>query len=203
MGPSHSLHNAGDPGTALGSPNMQIKERNPNSKSRTAGRPGRRQALAVAAALVASGCLEAGSLVVNTTETYQTVDGFGACIISYDLLPSYQDPAFYDAAVFDLGLSILRIPVGDLEVVANDNEDPDNFDWTSFDPDGVGLVMEMARQFQFRGLDHILATPWSPPGWMKTNRFSSLGGRLRPDMRAEFGEFLSTYVTQAQSVSAC
>lgn len=148
--------------------------------------------------MAAPACPGARSLVVNTTETYQTVDGFGACIISYDLLPSYQDPGFYDRVVFDLGLSILRIPIGDLEEFANDNEDPDFFDWDSLDPEGVGLVMEIARQFQLRGLEHVIATPWSPPGWMKTNRFSSLGGRLRPDMRDEYGEFLSTYVNLAR-----
>src|SRR5690606_33692907 len=73
---------------------------------------------------LAPGAFGAVAVVVNTSDTTQTIDGFGACIVPYDLFPDYQDPGFYDRAVFDLGLSIMRVPLGRLEEVASESEDP-------------------------------------------------------------------------------
>lgn len=140
----------------------------------------------------------AATVVVNTYETDQTIDGFGACIVSYDLLPEYQDPAFYDRAVFDLGMSILRLPLLGVEEHANDNADASAFAWEAVDRKGLAYTMELARQFRARGMNHILSTPWSPPAWMKTNRSAIHGGRLRPDRRDEYAEYLGAYVRGAQ-----
>lgn len=39
----------------------------------------------------------------------------------------------------------------------------------------------------------IMASPWSPPAWMKTGG-SMIKGRLRPEYRAAFAEYMSRYV---------
>lgn len=137
-------------------------------------------------------------LTINPDDRHQTMDGFGTAILTYDLLPAYQDPAFYDRVVFDFGLSILRLSVGGFENEHNDNDDPDFFDASGVSTEGMDAPMEVARQFQARGVRTTLATPWSPPAWMKTNRSTTMGGRLRPDMRAEFAEFLRAYATLAK-----
>ncbi|HUG12784.1 MAG TPA: ankyrin repeat domain-containing protein [Opitutaceae bacterium] len=157
-----------------------------------------RISLALAAGALASAALYGSTVVVNTHEKFQTMDGFGACIVTYDLLPEYLDHAFYDLAVFDLGMSILRLPIGAVEVTANDNADPKNFAWNAIDKETMGYAMEIARQFRARGVGRIFATPWTPPEWMKTNRSEVVGGRLRPDMRDEYAEFLSAYVRGAK-----
>src|SRR5690606_1956583 len=131
-------------------------------------------------------------------DTAQTIDGFGACIVPYELFPEYQDPAFYDRAVFDLGLSILRVPLGRMEEVASESEDPAEYAQDVLKHGTMVQTMEMAHQFRARGVHHILATPWSAPPWMKTNRSAIMGGRLRPDMREKYGEFLSAFIQGAK-----
>jgi ankyrin repeat protein/O-glycosyl hydrolase len=138
------------------------------------------------------------TLTINPADRYQKMDGFGTAILTYDLLPAYQRPEFYDRVVFDFGLSILRIPVGGIEWDVNDNNDPSSFAWDSISTEGMDATMEVARQFQARGVETIMATPWSPPPWMKTNRSETGGGRLRPDMREEFGEYLSAFAQAAK-----
>lgn len=140
----------------------------------------------------------ASPIVVNTAETHQTIDGFGACIVYYDLVEGYQEAAFYDALVFDLGLSMLRIPLIGHEEFSNDNECPDTYNPESEADDFSAQTLEIAKQFTDRGIETVLATPWSPPGWMKTNRSLIHGGRLRPDMREEYAEYLATYIEKAQ-----
>lgn len=158
----------------------------------------RRRGFCLAATLIPVIAGATATVVVNTHETDQTIDGFGACIVSYDLLPEYQDPAFYDRAVFDLGVSILRLPMLGVEEHGNDNGDPADFAWEALDRKGLAYTMELARQFRARGVNHILSTPWSPPAWMKTNRSAIQGGRLRPDRRDEFAEYLGAYVRGAE-----
>lgn len=125
------------------------------------------------------------------------MDGFGACFIAYDLFPEYQNPEFYDRVVFDLGLSILRVPMGGWENDGNDNDDPSVISWDSFDRSELAVTMEIAQQFQLRGIAQTISTPWSPPSWMKTNRAVVFGGRLRPDNRYEFAEYLEAFVVGA------
>ncbi len=151
--------------------------------------------LVVALAPAAFGAV---SVVVNTSDTAQTIDGFGASIVAYDLLPEYQEPGFYDRAVFDLGLSILRVPLGRIEEVASESEDPAEYAQDVLTHGTMAQAMEMARQFRARGVKHILATPWTAPPWMKTNRSAIMGGRLRPDLRGKYGEFLSAFVQGAR-----
>lgn len=46
---------------------------------------------------------------IHTEQTYQTIEGFGACIIDFTEPPAFfNDPKLYDLAVNDLGMSILR-----------------------------------------------------------------------------------------------
>src|SRR5438132_555817 len=48
---------------------------------------------------------------------------------------------------------------------------------------------------QARGVTKFLASTWSAEPWMKSNNLNTDGGSLRPDMYAEFAEYLSA-ITQ-------
>lgn len=119
------------------------------------------------------------SIVVDAAERFQILDGFGACIWSTDVFPAYRFPEFYDLMVFDLGADILRIPI-------TPEEHPTEEELT--------YVLELAQQFRARDIGKVMATPWSPPGRLKTNRSPILGGRLRPDRREDFARFLANYI---------
>lgn len=46
---------------------------------------------------------------------------------------------------------------------------------------------------------NIIASPWSPPYWMKTNHQMNQGGKLRPDCRDAWALFFSKYIKAYQA----
>jgi glucosylceramidase len=42
----------------------------------------------------------------------------------------------------------------------------------------------------------LLASPWSPPGWMKTNGQMMRGGKLRPDCRQTWANYYCRYIRE-------
>src|SRR5262245_10252745 len=69
-------------------------------------------ALALVSALVTGGPLHAQTRVtVDLTQRHQTIEGFGACLISWDsdMERLYTTPSFLDAYIRQLGASMLRI----------------------------------------------------------------------------------------------
>ncbi len=128
---------------------------------------------------------------------YQRIDGFGTSIVNYkEFPPEYLDDDFIDMVVNDLGLSILRIPINEHLEFSNDDNDPDHFNWDGFYMSnnnrirGMEETMSLAQEFKNRGVDLFMASPWSPPQFMKTNRAPILGGFLRADMYDEFANSL-------------
>ncbi|MFW6189239.1 MAG: ankyrin repeat domain-containing protein [Planctomycetota bacterium] len=137
-------------------------------------------------------------VAVDTAERHQTIEGFGACMVSYKLLDEYVDPKFYDLLVYDLGASMVRVPVDmDIEPV-NDDADPDHFNWEGFRLEHMDPRMEFLREFQKRGVSRFTASLWSPPKFMKTQRAKIQGGKLRADMRQEYAEFMAAFVIAAR-----
>jgi len=137
-------------------------------------------------------------VTVDTAETYQTMEGFGTCFITWMTPPEYLSPAFYDRMVYDLGLSIVRCPIPPEFESENDDPDPDNFNWDAFDTGSMETRVAFMKEFQRRGVERFVASLWSPPDWMKTNRNHLHGGFLRADMREEFAEFLAAFAIGAR-----
>lgn len=154
---------------------------------------------------------------VDLDVTHQTMEGFGAAIMGWREPASYRDPAWYDALVNDLGVSMVRIPVPTHMEPVNDDDDPDNFHWSGFrlgsseplptertapptdaEPTHLDRVMKVAMEFQKRGVERFMASLWSPPAFTKTNRNTVQGGHLRMDMTEELAEFLAAFVILSQ-----
>lgn len=140
-------------------------------------------------------------LDIDLNTTYQTIEGFGTCLITFkDYPPEYNDPEFLDMVVNDLGLSLMRIPVMEHTEMVNDDEDPDHFNWRGFYTQnnhrrkGIKESMELLQSLKKRGVERFMATPWSPPAFMKTNRAPIQGGHLRADMTDELAEYLAAYI---------
>ena len=132
---------------------------------------------------------------------FQTIDGFGTCMINYKEFPEeYSEPDFFDRVVYDLGLSILRIPIPEHLEYKNDDDDPDHFNWNGYHMAnnnrrrGLEETMQFVQEFKKRGVDRFMATPWSPPQYMKTNKAPIQGGFLRADMVDEFAEYLAAFI---------
>jgi cytohesin len=126
------------------------------------------------------------------------MEGFGACFITWMTPPEYLSPRFYDRMVHDLGLSIVRCPIPPEFEPQNDDPDPDNFNWEAFEKESMDSRIAFMREFQRRGVERFVASLWSPPDWLKTNRNHLHGGFLRADMRDEFAEFLAAFAIGAR-----
>lgn len=138
------------------------------------------------------------TITVDPNRTYQSMDGFGGALTdSSAAVLSTLPPAQRDAAMrqlFDpaqgIGVSFLRQPIGSSDFTAAAQH------WTYDDmPAGqtdFGLkhfsiahdraqILPLLRQAE-RINPHltVLATPWSPPAWMKDSG-SLIGGHLKDD----------------------
>jgi len=136
---------------------------------------------------------------------YQRIHGFGTSMVNYKEFPAeYFQEDFLDMIVNDLGMSILRIPITEHLEYRNDDDDPDHYAWENFYLSDNNCRRGMEETFRFvgelkkRGVDLFMASPWSPPQYMKTNRAPIQGGFLRADMYEEFAEYLSAYIMLAK-----
>jgi glucosylceramidase len=147
-----------------------------------------------------SGHSDAPTVVLDPTTRYQQVDGFGASITDSAAAVLYRlDPADRDAAMrslFDpragIGVSFLRQPVGSSDFTAAaqhytyDDVPAGQTDFAlrhfSIAHDEAQILPLLRRAKQLNPRLSVMATPWSPPAWMKTGD-SLVGGRLKDDPR--------------------
>ena len=136
------------------------------------------------------------TVTVDPSRVYQRMDGFGASItdssarVLYRLGPLQRDAAMRDLFGTDR-LSLLRQPMGASDFVDGPFYTYDDLPAGSTDYGMRHFSVEHDRQQilpllrQALALNpalKIIATPWSPPAWMKTSG-SLIGGRLVDDPR--------------------
>jgi glucosylceramidase len=150
------------------------------------------------------------TIEVDSSQTFQTIDGFGftlttgsAYVISRmnatDRASLLQE--LFAADSTHIGISYLRLNVGasDLSpVVYSYNDLPAG----QTDPALAQFSLDFDRAYYLPVLKQILAinpdikllaTPWSPPAWMKTNG-SPKGGRLKPEHFSTYARYLLRYL---------
>lgn len=146
----------------------------------------------------AAGTSDAPTIVLDPASEYQSVDGFGASITDSSADVLYRlDAAKRDEvmrSLFDpaqgIGVSFLRQPVGSSDFTATaehytyDDVAPGATDFGlnhfSIAHDEEQILPLLRRAKQLNPKLTVMATPWSPPAWMKTGD-SLVGGRLKDD----------------------
>src|SRR5262245_9905550 len=140
--------------------------------------PGKAGAAACAAALALLPCspLRAQTTVsVDLDKRHQTIEGFGACLISWDddMERLYSSATFLDAYINQMGASMMRInlwgpslpdPVADWHDIS--------YEHLKMDGDAHRVAMFLGAARQFHKADpgmRFVGTVWSPPAWMKEN----------------------------------
>jgi glucosylceramidase len=138
------------------------------------------------------------TITVDPGTKYQTMDGFGASItdssaaVLYRLTPAVRDQTM--RSLFDrnqgIGVSFLRQVVGSSDFTAApqhytyDDVPAGQTDFTlrrfSIAHDQAQVLPLLRRAKQLNPSLKVMATPWSPPAWMKTGD-SLVGGRLKDD----------------------
>ncbi len=155
-------------------------------------------------------------VIVDETQQYQPIEGFGAAFTDSAayLLEKVTPASALPAALKDLftrngngiGLSFMRNPMGATDIARS---------VYSFDDQSVGAADATLADFSIahdqayiiplilsaKALNpqmKIMANPWSPPGWMKTND-SMLGGNLLASAETPFANYFVKYIQAYQA----
>jgi glucosylceramidase len=158
------------------------------------------------------------SLDVDTTQTMQTVDGFGYTLTggSAALINSLSAGTkaallreLFSADDNAIGVSYLRISIGasDLNASVFSYDDMPvgqtdvalaNFSLSPDKTPGTGLIPLLKEILLINPAIKILGSPWSPPVWMKDNG-SSKGGSLQPQYYSVYAQYFVKYIQQMQA----
>ncbi len=135
---------------------------------------------------------ETDAITVDPNRTYQEILGFGAAMTdAATYMISQLSPAAREAflhELFDpaqLGINVVRVCVGSSdfsrEAFSYDEGEPDpELQRFSIDHDRAYILPQLVTARKICPELFILASPWSPPGWMK-NGGSMLGGDMKPN----------------------
>ncbi len=162
------------------------------------------------------------TVVIDPSRTFQTMTGFGGAItdssasVLYGLSPSARDAAMRD--LFDPvngdGLDFVRQPIGASDFVTTAAYTYDDLAVGQTDylqrhfsvaHDETQILPLLRRAKQLNPHLTVMATPWSPPAWMKTTD-SLIGGRLIDDPKIYFSyalyllKFVEAYRAQGVPV---
>ncbi|MEP6615961.1 MAG: glycoside hydrolase family 30 beta sandwich domain-containing protein [Ginsengibacter sp.] len=156
------------------------------------------------------GVHDSAFIEVNEKITYQSIDGFGFALtggsamhiirMSTEARSSLLNEIF-GTAKNSIGVSYLRVSIGasDLnESVFSYDDLPAGTSDTSmqhFDlgPDKKDVIPVLKEIISIYPGIKILASPWSPPSWMKTNN-DTRGGRLKPEYYKAYVKYFLKYI---------
>jgi glucosylceramidase len=154
------------------------------------------------------------TIEVNAKKTFQEMDGFGFTLTGgsafhiNNMSKEKRHQLLSELFAFNkenIGISYLRISLGasDLDAeVFSYNDLPDGetdvkMERFSLDPDRKFLIPVLKEILTINPEIKIMASPWSPPTWMKTNN-SSKGGSLKPEYYDAYAKYFVKYVQEMQ-----
>lgn len=138
---------------------------------------------------------ETDTVNIYWNDVHQHIDGFGAAITPHVVQHMDHNPEMLDF-MFDtengFGFSIARFQVlpdeESLGVMGNHMDQDGSLHWDR-DPYQVRAI----KRAQEYGAT-LLATPWSPPSWMKDNNSLYYGGHLLEEYYDDYAKYLTEYV---------
>jgi len=147
---------------------------------------------------------------VDASRRFQTIEGFGgafteAAAVTLDKLPAARQAevlrAYFDPAAGH-GYTLCRTHMTSCDFSAGNytyDEVPDDEDLVHFsvERDHNTLLPLIKSAFQIAGGSiKLMATPWSPPSWMKTNGRMIQGGKVKPESRSAWANYYCRYVEE-------
>ncbi|KAE9553608.1 hypothetical protein FO519_003153 [Halicephalobus sp. NKZ332] len=145
--------------------------------------------------------------VFNDTNKYQTIIGFGGAFtdatgyniekLSSDAQDNLLQAYFGDVGI---GYTVSRVPVASCDFSLNEYsycEVDGDFNMTTFNltkEDFMYKIPFIKKASQFsNGKLQLFSTPWSAPGWMKTNGDMKGHGQLKGDVGGEYYQAFALY----------
>lgn len=162
-------------------------------------------------ALLFSGTGNAATTIeVDTTQTYQSIDGFGYTLtggsasLLNSLPPATLEPLLEELFLWDstnIGVSYLRISIGASDLSATTFTYDDipagqtdiNLTQFSIEKEKQDLIPILKKVVALNPAIKILGSPWSAPVWMKDNG-SFKGGSLKPEYYAAYANYFVKYI---------
>ena len=150
------------------------------------------------------------TIEIDERQTFQSIDGFGFCLTGGSAMHLHKmSPRARSALLKELfstegngiGTSYLRVTIGasDLNdrVYSYDDLGPGETDINltkfSLAPDRAGVIPILKQILAVNPVLKILASPWSPPTWMKTNH-DTVGGSLDPKFYQAYAKYFVKYI---------
>ena len=154
-------------------------------------------------------------IILDQETTYQTMDGFGFTLSQGSALHLLQMNAdgrknilyeLFGKGENEIGISYLR-----LSVAASDlNETPFSYDdltdslatdpeLTHFDfgSDKLDVIPILKEILEINPEIKLMASPWSPPAWMKDNK-DTRGGKLLEEFEEAYARYLVKYIQKME-----
>lgn len=158
---------------------------------------------------------QAATIAVNEAQQYQSIDGFGFALTGGSAQHIIRMSApkrkallqeLFGTGSGQVGISYIRLSIGasDLnERVFSYNDLPKGETDTAmlrFDlgPDREDVIPVMKEILAINPKISILASPWSPPAWMKTI-YDTRGGRLNPAFYSAYARYFVKYVQEMKA----
>ena len=147
---------------------------------------------------------------VDSTQTFQTVDGFGytltggSAYLINRLSPAQRSSLLqelFGSGENSISVSYLRVSIGasdlNAEVFSYDDMPPGQTDINlsnfSLSKDTIDLIPLLKEILAINPNIKILGSPWSPPVWMKDNG-STVGGSLLSQYYAVYAQYFVKYI---------
>ena len=147
---------------------------------------------------------------VEPNENFQTIKGFGFSLTggSAEVINSLSSSKkqellqrLFNPGENGIGISFLRLSIGASDLDANTfsyndllaGEADEDLSEFSLAPDKENLIPLLNDIIAINPEIGIIATPWSPPTWMKDNK-STIGGSLLPEYYDVYARYLVKYV---------
>lgn len=162
--------------------------------------------------LVAEKTVDEKTIEIDSSQRYQTIDGFGFTLTGGSAHHLMQMSTDARAALLhelfgtdgtEIGVSYLRVSIGASDLNAfpfsyNDlpegqtDTEMEHFDLGPDRDDVIPILKEILAIYPEL---KIMGSPWSPPKWMKTNN-DTRGGSLKPEYYPAYAKYFVRYIEQ-------
>ena len=155
---------------------------------------------------------ETSVITIDTTQTFQTMDGFGYALTGGSAYHINRLPAAQRSELLkelfqrdenSIGISYLRVSIGASDLDAkvfsyNDlpagQTDPQLTKFTLAE-DKINLIPVLKEILAISPDIKIMGSPWSPPVWMKDNKLPK-GGKLLPEYYGVYAKYFVKYIQE-------
>ncbi len=149
------------------------------------------------------------TITINPATTYQSMTGFGASFTDSSAWLVYNSPLRNTimTKLFDptqgIGLDFLRQPIGASDFARSvysydDGASDPTLSRFSISHDNAYILPILQQAKQLNSGVTIMATPWSPPGWMKTSG-NMIGGSLNTANFQVYANYLVKFLQAYQA----